>query len=65
MIKDVTTQTAELMDEIIAILKDYFVCNFTHEGGIHYMNFSDGDIYAINLIKCNNFTVGDKETVND
>lgn len=48
------------MDEIISVLGEYFLCKFTHVGEIHYMNFDDGDIYAINLVKCNNFPDGEK-----
>lgn len=59
-VKDGAVQRAELMDEIISVLGEYFSCKFTHEGEIHYMNFDDGDIYAINLVKCNNLSDGDK-----
>ena len=59
-VKDSTVERAELMDEIMMVLRDYFDCEFTHEGEIHYMKFDDGDVYALNLVKCNNFTAEEK-----
>ncbi|MDE6613717.1 MAG: hypothetical protein K2K28_04105 [Clostridia bacterium] len=60
-IKDKNVEKAELMEEIRDILDDYLDCEFTQCGETHYMNFADGDIYAISLVKCNNLTTEKEE----
>ena len=60
-LKDKSVERAELMDEIRDILDDYFNCEFSQIGETHYMHFADGDVYAINLVKCNNLNTETEE----
>lgn len=53
-IKDNSVDRCELLDEIVTILDDYFLCEFRRIGDTQYLHFEDGDVYALNLIKCNN-----------
>lgn len=52
-LKEKGIEKSELLEEIADILADYFNCKFTDDGELVYMDFDDGDKFALNLIKCN------------
>ena len=51
-LKEKDIEKAVLLEEIADILTDYFTCKFTKDGELVYMDFDDGDKFALNLIKC-------------